>query len=221
MRPTDEKEIEQKIKAMKDNKALGPNSIRTKILKVHSKTLSKPLAELINLSLNQGKFPTILKIAKIIPIHKRGDKSECDNYRPISLVSNISKLILKTVHERLYSFLEKEQLLLEGQFGFRNNRSTVDALIDIIEKIRNACDKGIYACGAFLDFKKAFDTMNHILLSKLAHYGIRGQANNWFHSYLTQRVQFTSVNRCNSRPHLISHGVLQRSVLGPRPAQIN
>ena len=78
---------------MKDNKALGPNSIKIKILKVHPKTLSKPLAELINLSLNQGKFPTILKIAKVIPIPKREDKSECDNYRPISLVSNISKLI--------------------------------------------------------------------------------------------------------------------------------
>ena len=79
MRLTDEKEIEKKIKAMKDNKALGPNSIRTKTLKVHYKTLSKPLAELINLSLNQGKFPTVLKIAKVIPIHKRGDKSECDD----------------------------------------------------------------------------------------------------------------------------------------------
>ena len=107
MRPTDEKEIEQKIKAMTDSKALGPNSIRKKILKVHSKTLSKPLGELINLLLNQGKFPAILKIAKVIPIHKRGDKSECDNYRPISLKSNISNLIEKTVHERLYSFLEK------------------------------------------------------------------------------------------------------------------
>ena len=173
MRPTDEKEIEQKIKATKDNKALDPNSIKTKILKVHSKTLGKLLAELINLSLNQGKFPTILKRAKVIPIHKKGDKSECDNYRPITLISNISKLIEKTVHERLYSFLEKEQLLFEGQFGFRNNRSTTDALIDITERIRNACDKGLYACGAFLDF------------SKLAHYGIRGQANNWFQSYLT------------------------------------
>ena len=79
MRLTDEKEIEKKIKAMKDNKALGPNSVRTKTLKVHYKTLSKPLAELINLSLNQGKFPTVLKIAKVIPIHKRGDKSECDD----------------------------------------------------------------------------------------------------------------------------------------------
>ena len=129
MMPIDEKEIEQKIKAMIDNKALGPNSIRTKFLKVHSKTLSKPLAELINLSLNQGKFSRILKIAKVIRIHKRGDKSECDNYRPISLISNISKLIEKTVHEKLYSFLEKEQLLFEGQFGYRNNRSKTDILM--------------------------------------------------------------------------------------------
>ena len=106
MRPTDEIEIEQKIKAMKDNKAPGPNSIRTKILKVYSKILSKPLTELINLSLNQDKFLTVPKIAKVVPIHKRGDKSECDNYRPISLISN-SKFIEKTVHERLYSFLEK------------------------------------------------------------------------------------------------------------------
>ena len=145
MKPTGEKEIEQEIKAMKDNKALDPNSMRTKILKVHSKTLSKPLAELINLSLNQSKFPTILKIIPIIPIQNRGDKSECDNYRPISLISNISKLIEKTVHERLYFFLEKEQLLFEGQFGFSNNLSTTDALINITERIRNACDKGLYA----------------------------------------------------------------------------
>ena len=66
------------------------------------------------------------------------------------------------MHERLYSFLEKEQLLFEGQFGFRNNRSTTDALIDITERIGNACDKDLYACGAFLDFKKAFDRVNMI-----------------------------------------------------------
>ena len=138
MRPTDEKEIEQKIKAMKDNKALVPNSIKTKILKVHSKTSSKHLAELINLRLNQGKLPTILKI--VIPIHKRGNKSECDNYRPISLISNIIKLIEK---RGLYSFLEKEQLLFEGQCGFRNNQSITDTVIDVTERIRNACNKGL------------------------------------------------------------------------------
>ena len=126
MRSTDGKEIEQKIKAMENNKALDAKSIRAKILKVHSKTLSKLLAELINPSLNQGKSQKILKIAKVISIHKRGDKSECDNHRPISLISSVSKLIEKTVHERLYSFLEKEQLLFEEQFGFRNNRSTTN-----------------------------------------------------------------------------------------------
>ena len=108
----------------------------------------------------QGQFPTILKIAKVIPIHKKGDESVCDYYRPISLISNISKLLEKLVHERLYSLLEKEKLLFEGQYGLRNKRSTTDALTDITERIRNACDKGYYACGAFLDFRKAFDTVN-------------------------------------------------------------
>ena len=86
MRPTDEKEIEQKIKATKNNKALGPNSTRSKIFKVYSETLSKYLTELIKFLLKQGKFPAILKIAKVIPIHKKGDNSESDNYRPISLI---------------------------------------------------------------------------------------------------------------------------------------
>ena len=86
----------------------------------------------------------------------------------------------------------------------------------LTERIKDACDKDLYACGAFLDFKKAFDTVNHdIFLSKPVHYGIKGQVNNWFHSYLTQRVQFTSVNTFNSQLYLISHGVPQGSVLGP------
>ena len=113
MSPTNARDVEQKLKTLKTNKAVGANSIPTKILKTYSKFLSKPLSELINLSFAQGKFPTILKIAKVIPIHKKGGKSECDNYRPISLTSNISKLLEKLVHERLYSFLEKEKLLFE------------------------------------------------------------------------------------------------------------
>ena len=92
MSPTNAREVEQKLKALKTNKAVGPNSIPTKILKTYSKSLSKPLSELINLSFAQGKFPTILKIAKATPIYEKGDKSECGNYRSISLISNISKL---------------------------------------------------------------------------------------------------------------------------------
>ena len=216
MSPTNAREVEQKLKTLKTNKAVGPNSIPTKILKTYSKSLSKPLSELINLSFAQGKFPTILKIAKVIPIPKKGDKSECDNCRPISLKSNTSKLLEKLVHERLYSFLEKEKLLFEGQYGFRNKRSTTDVLTDITERIRYACDKGYYACGAFLDFKKAFDTVHHeILLSKLTHYGIRGQAVDWFRLFLSQRVQYTSVSGFDSELSLVTHGAPQGSVLGP------
>ena len=182
----------------------------------YSKSLSKLLSELINLSFSQAKFPTILKIAKVIPIHKKGDKSERDNYIPISLISNISKLLEKLVHERLYSFLEKEKLLFEGQYGFRNKRSTTDALTDITERIREACDKGYYTCGALLDFRKAFDTVNHeILLNKLTYYGITGEAVDWFRSFLSQRFQYTSVSGFDSEPSLVTHGVPQGSVLGP------
>ena len=119
-------------------------------------------------------------------------------YRPISLLSNISKLLEKLVNERLYSFLKKEKLIFEGQYRSRNKHSTTDALTDITERITDACDKGYYACGAFLDFRKAFDTVNHeILLNKLTHYGIRGQAASWFQSFLSQRVSSVSGSDLN------------------------
>ena len=105
MSPSNAREVEQKLKTLKTNKAVGSNSIPTKILKTYSRSLIKPLSELINLSFAQGKFPIILKIAKVIPIHKKVDKSECDNYRLISLISlNISKLLEKLVHGRLLLF---------------------------------------------------------------------------------------------------------------------
>ena len=216
MCPTNAREVRQKLKTLKTNKAVGPHSMPMKILKTYSKFLNKPLSELINLFFAQGKFTTTLKIAKVIPIHKKGEKSECDNYRPISLISDISKPLEKLVHERLYSFLEKEKLLFVGQYGFRNKRSTTDALTDITERIRVACDKGYYAFGALLDFRKASDTVNHeILLNKLTHYGIKSQAVDWFRSFLSQRVQYTSISGFDSEPSLVIHGVPQGSVLGP------
>ena len=109
-------------------------------------------------------FQTYLKF--VIPIFKRGENQDYNNYWPISLISNLSKLMEKIVHPRLYSFLEKNSLLFERQYGFRNKLSTNHALIDITSKIQTAFDGRIFACGVYVDFKKAFNTVNHEFLLK-------------------------------------------------------
>ena len=171
--PTTAEEIEDHLKWLNGRKAVGINSIPTKILKTLKKTLSQPLAELFNLVFSTVTFPDACKIAKVIPLHKKDSNLECNNYRPISLLSNIGKIIEKLLHERLYSFLEQNNCIYDLQFGFRVLHSTNHALISISEQIKSSLDKNNFACGVFLDFQKAFDTVNHkILLSKLSHYDI-------------------------------------------------
>ena len=157
--PTTTEEIEDNIKLLNNHKTTGPNSIPTQILKQFKKTLSEPLNNLINLSFTAGVFPNIAKFAKIVPLYKKQNKLECNNYRPISLLSNIGKLIEKLLHKRLYSFLDQSKCLFGSQFGFRPHHSTNHALISITEHIRSALDKNKFTCGAFLDFQKAFDTV--------------------------------------------------------------
>ena len=131
-----------------------------------------------------------LKVASVTPIHKKGDSLDCNNYHPVSLSSNQSKLIEKLVHKKLYNFLEKHRLLYEHQYGFQKKPSTNHALIDITAKIRSALDQNLFACDIFIDLQKAFGTVNHdILLHKLDHYGIRGLPNKWFQSFLSGRSQ--------------------------------
>ena len=109
---------------------------------------------------------------------KKDDHTLCSNYRPISLLSNLSKIIERLIHTRLTMFLNTNSILFEKQFGFGHCHSTAHALIEITEKIKQACDSGQYAYGVFLDVQKAFDTVNHdILLRKLDYYGIRGVTN--------------------------------------------
>ena len=174
---------------MNVRKAFGPNSVPTNILENFSDNLCDPICELINLSFQEGSFPKALKTASVTPVFKKGNSLECNNYRPISLTSNLSKLLEKLVHERLYFFLEKKSVIYEQQYGFRNKHSTTHALTDITEKIRAALDKKLYACGVFIDLQKAFDTVNHkILCSKLEHYGIRGVANKRLKTFLVVPV---------------------------------
>ena len=173
------------------NKATGPHSIPTDILHRTKFTAAQPLADITNLSFEKGIYMDNFKISKVIPVFKdKGNYLECNNYRPISLLSNINKIIEKLMHERLYSFLSKHKCIYDRQFGFRNRHSTNHALLDLIEDVRNAMNNNKFAVGVFVDLQEAFEVVDHnILLNKLDHYGIRGVANNWFKSYLSIKEQ--------------------------------
>lgn len=120
------------------------------------------------------------------------------------------------MHQRLYNFLELHEILFQMQFGFRNGHSTDHALISLSERIKSTLDAKRIGCGIFIDLQKAFDTVNHnILLQKLSHYGIRGSALHWFESYLTERLQYLSINNHSSSLSKVTCGVPQGSVLGP------
>ena len=210
-----EEEILDIIKSL-PKKGTGPASIPLNLLKMVADIVVFPLCHIINCSFVTGIFPNILKVAKVIPLHKGGSTEDLNNFRPISLLSIFDKLIEKIMHNRLYAFLEDNNVLYEKQFGFRKNNSTIYALMEITERIKESIDTGKFGCGIFIDLKKAFDTVNHkILITKLEHYGVRGIPLKWFESYLTDRKQYVFYNGVSSDVKKISCGVPQGSVLGP------
>ena len=212
---TNKEEIYKIITSLNSNKSCGPNSIPIKILHLQDQ-ISNHYATICNLSFSTGVFPAILKTAKVISIHKKNSKLEVSNYRPISLLSNIDKIFEKLMHSRLIEFLEEKQILHYRQFGFRKDFSTNHAILTLLESIQKALDDRQFTCSIFIDLEKAFDTVSHdILLEKLNHYDIRGIANDWFRSYLSDRTQFISINGFNSDYKTVKYGVPQGSVLGP------
>ena len=174
LQPVSEKDIMSIIGNISTRKAVGPNSVPNLILKEFKDKLKTPITIIINISFLTGKFLKQCKTAYITPIFKKGNKLDSSNYRPISLLPNISKILEKVMYLRLSKFLNKFVCPYKKQFGFRNVHSTSHALISIAEDIRKALDNNEFSCGVFLDFQKAFDTVNHkILIDKLHHYDLR------------------------------------------------
>ena len=216
IRPIDDDEVFDMLKKLDKSKSSGPNSIPTNLLKDHAAAFVLPLKLAINQSFVEGKFPDLLKIAKVCPVFKKGERNLRENYRPISLLSNLSKIFERAMHTRLYSFIEEFDSFYDLQYGFRKKYSTDHALLSIVEEIRQNLDNGLFSCGVFVDLEKAFDTVNHKnLLAKLEHYGVRSVANDWFRSYLSNRSQLVDLGNDASSSKNVTCGVPQGSILGP------
>ena len=213
---TDASEIVSVVKSLKTKTSAGHDNIPVDIMKLTINQTASVLAKIVNKSFTEGKVPNLLKIAKVSPVFKSGDKSIISNYRPISILPSFSKIFEKLVYNRLMNYLNKYFVLSKNQYGFRSNYSTSLAILEMVDKISEAIDNKYYSLGIFIDLSKAFDTLNHdIMLGKLEYYGIRGQALFWFKSYLQNRSQYVTYNGCES-PHLpISCGVPQGSILEP------
>ena len=213
---TDAEEVAKIINNLENKKSTGHDDITVKFIKISSTYISELLARVINISIKTGIYPDQLKIAKILPLYKKGSNSDPSNYRPISILSIINKIFEKILHKRLYNYLNKFNILYKYQFGFRKGHSTTQALIELTDNIKRGLDNKQYTCGIFIDLCKAFDTVDHnILLNKMHHYGIRGVVYKLFKSYLTNRMQYTSVNNYTSKLQHLNCGVPQGSVLGP------
>ena len=214
--PTDNFEIKSVIASLKNSSSAGPDDIPSSVIKAASPFICEILAYLINSSFTHGFFPDALKIAKVIPVYKSGDKTNIANYRPISILNGFSKIIERIICTRLNSFFDRFRVLSDGQFGFRKGHSTFMPLAIFTNKISEAKDNGSFAIATYIDLMKAFDTINHnILLKKLEFYGIRGSPLNVLGDYLMNRSQYVLFNNKISHCQNITTGVPQGSVLGP------
>ena len=215
LEPVSEEEVYSIVTNLK-NSAPGYDEVTAGILELSLPVINGPLTHILNLSLLEGVFPSELKVANVLPLYKADDDMLFNNYRPVSLLSVLSKVFERIMYNRLISFLENNKILFKNQFGFRKQHSTYMALMILLDKIVKALENGEFVVGIYLDFSKAFDTVDHsILLVKLEYYGIRGIALDWFKSYLAGRKQYVTYNGTSSSTKMIKCGVPQGSILGP------
>ena len=201
---------------MENKTSCGVDGISNSLLKSIKSEIVQPVTVLINQMLTTGIFPDKLKIAKVVPLYKKGDNTLFSNYRPISILPSLSKIFEKIVYSQLYAYFECNKLLYSSQYGFRQGHSTEFAALELIDKITFLMQEGKVPVGVFLDMSKAFDTLNHdILLDKLSYLGISVISKDLQASYLSNRQQYVRFDNQNSKIAQITTGVPQGSILGP------
>jgi hypothetical protein len=211
-----ESDISKILSNFKNKNSAGDDNLSLKILKLLKRKLVPPLTVLINQSLHQGIFPEALKLAKVIPLFKKGDSSCFNNYRPISLLLSVSKIYEKIVHKQLLSYFHVNNLFFAHQYGFRPLHSTESACLELVDRIFSLLDEDKIPFAIFMDLSKAFDTLNHdILLHKLSYYGVKHESLQWFESYLSNRKQYVNFKNSKSGISYTTLGVPQGSILGP------
>ena len=204
------------LSKLSKSKATGLDKISARLLRDCADLIASPLCTIFNQSIISGVFPDEWKLSKVIPLFKHGERSDLNNYRPISIVPVVAKVFERIIYDELYNFLTDNNLISSCQSGFRSLHSTATALLEATDNWAYNIDQGNVNAVVFLDLKKAFDTVDHdILLSKLTFYGIDGISHSWFESYLDCRKQRCFVNGSLSNCRPTSCGVPQGTMLGP------
>ncbi|CAH1269734.1 KARS [Branchiostoma lanceolatum] len=194
--------VTQELLALKSDKATGLDQLNNRLLKSAAQEIAPSLTTIINASIQTSEFPEDWKKARLSPIHKAGDRDAPNNYRPISILPAVSKILERAVHTQLYDYMTTNNILSEVQSGFRPGHSTQTAVHLLTERWYKAMNEGELTGAVFIDLSKAFDTLDHtILLQKMSRYGIQGPALDWFQSYLTGRKHCTSINGATSEFH--------------------
>ena len=209
-------EVEDILKTLKTGKAAGPDSIDNRLLKELARPLSGPLTDLFNFSLTTGKVPNLWKQANVTPVFKKNEPSDVANYRPISLLNTIGKVLEKIIQKYVFNFLNDHHVITTLQSGFVPGDSTVNQLVEIYNTFCQALDEGKEVRAIFCDISKAFDRVWHKgLLFKLNSVGISGSLLQWFTDYLDDRKQRVVIPGVCSDWSFVKAGVPQGSILGP------